>query len=254
MKSDSDPVNHPSHYNLGCIEVIDAIEAWDLGFHLGNVVKYIARAEHKGKRLEDLRKAQWYLKREACRRGGHIYRYSAPSNASISVDAACAAWGLTPRLHDVIDESVYDGGNLGRALAALEDEIEEESKLASTRTGDVRDDSRDGGGWQFVNDHRYIAGNLWELLNAVRPWFRGDWWGDLCNWCQKNAGRDVNEAVPPHCLFADNEERDLAILMRDAARDASARDLEARREAQAEARRLREELASYRSAEIGGVK
>jgi hypothetical protein len=56
-------VNHPSHYNVGYIEVIDAIEDWKLGFHEGNVIKYVARSEHKGKRLEDLRKAAWYLNR-----------------------------------------------------------------------------------------------------------------------------------------------------------------------------------------------
>lgn len=59
----SDPVNHPTHYCLGGIEVIDAIEAWGLGFHSGNVVKYIARATHKGKELEDLKKARVYLDR-----------------------------------------------------------------------------------------------------------------------------------------------------------------------------------------------
>ncbi|RMF86087.1 MAG: DUF3310 domain-containing protein [Planctomycetota bacterium] len=59
-----DPINHPAHYTFGAIEVIDAIEAWDLGFHLGNVVKYVARAGRKGERLSDLRKASWYLQRE----------------------------------------------------------------------------------------------------------------------------------------------------------------------------------------------
>jgi hypothetical protein len=57
-------VNHPSHYNAGKIEVIDAIEDWNLGFHLGNVVKYVARADRKGKPVEDLRKAAWYLNRK----------------------------------------------------------------------------------------------------------------------------------------------------------------------------------------------
>ncbi len=56
-------VNHPQHYNAGKIEVIDAIEDWKLGFHLGNVVKYVARAEHKNDALEDLKKARWYLDR-----------------------------------------------------------------------------------------------------------------------------------------------------------------------------------------------
>ena len=44
-----DSVAHPRHYTFGGIEVIDAIEAWSLGFHLGNVVKYVARAAHKGR-------------------------------------------------------------------------------------------------------------------------------------------------------------------------------------------------------------
>jgi hypothetical protein len=64
IKTSADPVNSPSHYVLGGIEVIDAIEAWGLGFRLANVVKYVARAAHKGKQLEDLRKARWYLDRE----------------------------------------------------------------------------------------------------------------------------------------------------------------------------------------------
>lgn len=65
-----DPVNHPPHYTLGGVEVIDAIEAWQLGYHLGNVVKYVARAGRKGDRLEDLRKAAWYLAREIARSEG----------------------------------------------------------------------------------------------------------------------------------------------------------------------------------------
>lgn len=58
-----DPVNHPSHYTQSAIEPIDAIEAWGLGFNLGNAVKYIARHQHKGSPIEDLRKAKWYLDR-----------------------------------------------------------------------------------------------------------------------------------------------------------------------------------------------
>jgi hypothetical protein len=59
-----DPVNNPVHYTTGGIETIDFIEAKKLGYNLGNVVKYITRADHKGNKLEDLRKAQWYLSRE----------------------------------------------------------------------------------------------------------------------------------------------------------------------------------------------
>ncbi len=59
-----DVVNHPAHYTGGGIETIDFIEAKGLNYHLGNVVKYITRADHKGDRLENLRKARWYLDRE----------------------------------------------------------------------------------------------------------------------------------------------------------------------------------------------
>ena len=47
-----------------CIEVIDAIESWELNFSRGNAVKYIARAGHKNDELEDLKKAAWYINRE----------------------------------------------------------------------------------------------------------------------------------------------------------------------------------------------
>ena len=59
-----DMVNHPPHYKAGGIETIDFIEAKNLGYNLGNVVKYVTRAHHKGALLEDLKKAQWYLNRE----------------------------------------------------------------------------------------------------------------------------------------------------------------------------------------------
>ena len=59
----SDLIDRPPHYTFSRIEVIDAIEAWGLGFHLGNVVKYVARSAHKGDRLNDLKKARWYLDR-----------------------------------------------------------------------------------------------------------------------------------------------------------------------------------------------
>ena len=58
-------VNHPSHYSHGGIEAIDVIEAFNLDFCLGNVVKYILRAGRKdpNKEIEDLNKASWYLSR-----------------------------------------------------------------------------------------------------------------------------------------------------------------------------------------------
>lgn len=57
----SDKVNHPKHYNIGGIEVIDYIADRTLTFSMGNVIKYIARCNYKGNKLEDLRKAEFYL-------------------------------------------------------------------------------------------------------------------------------------------------------------------------------------------------
>lgn len=59
-----DNVNSPTHYNVGKIEVIEAIEEWKLNFNLGNAIKYIARCEHKENKKQDLEKAKWYIERE----------------------------------------------------------------------------------------------------------------------------------------------------------------------------------------------
>ena len=65
QEEQTDNVNHPAHYTDGNIEVIDFIEDKKLPYHLGNVVKYICRAGKKDpdKTIEDLEKAEWYLKR-----------------------------------------------------------------------------------------------------------------------------------------------------------------------------------------------
>jgi hypothetical protein len=61
----SDLVNHPAHYKAGGIETIDFIEAKDLNYRLGNVIKYVARAGKKNTDpIQDLEKAAWYLNRE----------------------------------------------------------------------------------------------------------------------------------------------------------------------------------------------
>lgn len=64
------------HYKTGNIEAIDVIEDWQLGFHLGNAIKYIARAKHKGSEQEDLEKAAWYLRRDI------TFSFGAPNAAS----------------------------------------------------------------------------------------------------------------------------------------------------------------------------
>ncbi len=66
---DVDPVNHPPHYKSGGIETIDFIEAKDLNYRLGNVVKYVSRAGRKNSDpVQDLEKAAWYLQREIAAR------------------------------------------------------------------------------------------------------------------------------------------------------------------------------------------
>jgi len=68
MEKISEQVNHPNHYGGASnqYEAIKVIEAWELGFHLGNTVKYISRAGKKevDKELQDLKKALWYLERK----------------------------------------------------------------------------------------------------------------------------------------------------------------------------------------------
>lgn len=66
----SEAVNHPPHYTAGGMEAIDVIEAFGLGFHLGNAAKYVLRAGRKGDAIEDLKKARWYLDREITNREG----------------------------------------------------------------------------------------------------------------------------------------------------------------------------------------
>jgi len=62
------PIN-PYYYKFGGIETIDFIEAKKLDYNLGNVIKYVSRAGHKGHELEDLKKAAWYLEREIAQHG-----------------------------------------------------------------------------------------------------------------------------------------------------------------------------------------
>jgi hypothetical protein len=61
IKNRSSP---PSHYSRYDPQPIEVIEAWGLDYHLGNVIKYVVRAEEKGTEIRDLQKAMWYLKRK----------------------------------------------------------------------------------------------------------------------------------------------------------------------------------------------
>ena len=63
-KEENDPVNKPEHYQYSSIQPIDVIDAWELDFYLGSVIKYLSRYQRKGKPLEDLKKAAWYLNKK----------------------------------------------------------------------------------------------------------------------------------------------------------------------------------------------
>ncbi len=60
-------INHPEHYKGNKFEAIDIIDDYQLGFNLGNAVKYILRAGKKGDAAEDLKKAKWYIEHEICK-------------------------------------------------------------------------------------------------------------------------------------------------------------------------------------------
>ena len=66
--TNTNAVDHPQHYGGegNPYEVIKVLRAWDLGFSLGNAIKYISRAGKKDptKKIEDLRKAMWYIQEE----------------------------------------------------------------------------------------------------------------------------------------------------------------------------------------------
>ena len=66
VNSENDPVNHPSHYTKGKIEVADFIADQKLNFDRGNAVKYVCRADSKDpeKEIQDLEKAIWYINHE----------------------------------------------------------------------------------------------------------------------------------------------------------------------------------------------
>lgn len=96
-------VNHPAHYGGAHdpFEAIKIIEAYGMGFSfcLGNALKYICRAPHKGSEREDLRKASWYL----ARAGAMAFptwpevNFGAPNPSAIA-----HAWHLEGPLFDVV--------------------------------------------------------------------------------------------------------------------------------------------------------
>ena len=77
-----DNINHPEHYGgeHNTYEAIKVIEAWDLSFCLGNTVKYISRGGKKKDKVEDFKKAAWYLQREIENIEHDIHSKEVPKN------------------------------------------------------------------------------------------------------------------------------------------------------------------------------
>jgi len=62
----NEQIDHPKHYNVNwkgeqAIETFDYIDSWQMGYAEGNIIKYVSRHKYKGKALQDLKKARWYL-------------------------------------------------------------------------------------------------------------------------------------------------------------------------------------------------
>lgn len=115
-------VDHPAHYHAtSSVEVIDAIEAWDLGFSLGNAVKYIARAMHKDSPITDLKKARWYLDREIARLTEAVDSTRAVLNRALNKHMMNASFvsfeaalkeerGQQPKVRDRTEEDLSEEG------------------------------------------------------------------------------------------------------------------------------------------------
>lgn len=119
----NDAVNHPSHYTSGKYEVIDFIECWGFGFHLGNAVKYISRAGKKdpAKIKEDLEKAIWYLRRARTLR--HDQRFvDVDRNEPIGPHEYCRDKKLSNNLTIAVSQILF--GNYDVAIMALQREID----------------------------------------------------------------------------------------------------------------------------------
>ena len=125
------PVIHPDHYNAcgergedGSVpfEPIKVIEAWGLGwgFCLGNALKYILRAPHKGSEMADLEKALWYLDRASSWQS----RFEPLDLTRASCDAAdvADAWGLGEALAEAVTAIEYDDAK--KAAACIRKHLE----------------------------------------------------------------------------------------------------------------------------------
>jgi hypothetical protein len=108
-------VNHPSHYGGkdNPYEHIKVAEGWGLSYHLGNATKYLSRAGKKGSAKEDLQKALWYIRRA---RSHNAPRASTGALFRLPPANVAEAWGLSPLLSKVLEESVAGSYHVAEAL------------------------------------------------------------------------------------------------------------------------------------------
>lgn len=127
-----DLVNHPPHYTMGKHEIIDVIWNWRLPFCLGNAVKYIGRAEHKGNMIQDLEKAIFYLDYERNKTDSkRLHPLSTQFGGLLAVQEVIKDWKLGRRCGDAL-QSIFNAAHkgkprdhLGRAAAELALKIDE---------------------------------------------------------------------------------------------------------------------------------
>jgi hypothetical protein len=112
-------VNHPRHYGGedNPYEAIKVIEDWGLGFCLGNALKYILRAKHKGTEQEDLQKALWYLNR--AKSNNEICKFY--FDQSLMYNIVSNYWKLSVGLSGSI--MCISNYNISQAIRFLEEEL-----------------------------------------------------------------------------------------------------------------------------------
>lgn len=133
MSKKHDMVDHPPHYKGNGLESIEVIEGWGLGFHLGNAMKYIIRADRKGNELQDLKKALWYLQRaHDVDPGLSVGVQNLGPHIPAITEAFCLQGIKAYIVNDIIfAQYTYDA--LDRAIALLETLIEHKSSAAGKR-------------------------------------------------------------------------------------------------------------------------
>jgi hypothetical protein len=132
-----DPVLKPKHYAGKTLEVIDVIERLRCGAHMGNVIKYILRAPHKGN-VQDLQKAIWYLNRAATVHTGPL-RTELWVQAPYGADVISEEFGVSDdviRAYTAVVIAIDRGHDFLIRRGRLQDAIHYiEAEISSLQTG-----------------------------------------------------------------------------------------------------------------------